>query len=258
MGDLTNAASGEGRGIGGLSRSQFAARVAKHKEALLAAMGYLGHQHVTEYERQTLAELEKQTLLIARCFVDTWPKKEKPHPIDVVAMAVLKCGKIDASLIRHIFGGFSLECDLTAPVAAQLRKEGLQVAREVVVHDSRADLIGFGRLFIERSIIAVELKNAPEECTRLAGQVADYRRATDSVRVIMSPECLARISLVRGELTEPSAYAQYITKTGAELWTLDSTTGDFERITGTAPSAYVSKDYESLWTQLNRTTAAAA
>ncbi|CAM4539672.1 hypothetical protein [Myxococcus xanthus] len=250
MGALTDAASGGGRGLGGLPRQQVAARVAKSREALLAVMGHLGHQHVPDYEREPLATLEKQVRLVARCFVDTWSKTEKPHLIDVVAMAVLECGKLDASLVHRIFGGFSLECDLTAPVDAQLRKEGLQVAREVVVRGSRADLVGYGRGVFERCLIAVELKNAPEECERLAGQVADYRRAADSVRVIMSPECLARTSLARGELAAPVAFAEFVAKMGAELWTLDSTTGEIARIKGASPGAYVSADYESLWRRL--------
>lgn len=250
MGELTDFASGEGRGLGGLSRRQFAERAVKSKEVLLAVMHHLGHQHVNDYVREPLAVLEKQVLLVAHCFVATWPRREKPHPIDVVAMAVLKCGQLEASLVRRIFGGFSLESDLTAPMEAQLRKEGLQVAREVVVRDSRADLVGYGRALFERNVIAVELKNAPEECERLAGQVSDYRRAADSVRVIMSPECLALTSLARSELAEPFAYAQCISKMGAELWTLDSTTGEFERIKGASSGAYVSADYESLWTRL--------
>ncbi|EAU61569.1 hypothetical protein STIAU_1326 [Stigmatella aurantiaca DW4/3-1] len=250
MGALTDAASGEGRGLGGLPRHQFAARVAKSKEALLAVMLHLGHQHVAEYERQPLAVLEKQVLVMARCFTETWPKKEKPHPIDVVAMAVLECGGLDASLVHRIFGGFSLESELTAPMEAQLRKDGLQVAREVAVGDSRADLVGYRMGLFERSLIAIELKNAPEECERLGGQVADYRRATDAVRVVMSPECLARASLARGELVEPFAYAQCISKMGAELWTLDSATGDFERITGALSGTYVAADYDELWTRL--------
>lgn len=257
MGDLTAIASTERRGLGGLSHRQFAKRIVKFKEVLLAVMGHLGHRHVTDYERQTLAVLEKQVLLMARCYVDTWPKREKPHPIDVVAMAVLECGKLDTSLVHHIFGGFLLESDLTAPMEAQLRKEGLQVAREVVVRDRRADLVGYDRGFFGRRVVAVELKNAPEQCERLEGQVADYRRAADSVRVVMSPECLALTSLARGDLAEPLAYAQCISKMGAELWTLDSTTGEFERIKGVASGEYVSADYEALWTRLTEVAAAA-
>ncbi|ADO70215.1 hypothetical protein [Stigmatella aurantiaca] len=250
MGELTEFASGAGRGLGGLSRRQFAERAVKSKEVLLAAMGHLGHQHVNDYVREPNAVLEEQVLLVAHCFVATWPTREKPHPVDVVAMAVLKCGKLEASLVRRIFGGFSLESDLSAPTEAQLQKEGLRIAREVVVRDSRADLVGYGKAFFERNVIAVELKNAPEACERLADQLADYRRAADSVRVVMSPECLARASLARGELAEPFAYAECISKMGAELWTLDSTTGEFQRIKGASSGAYVSADYELLWTRL--------
>ncbi|NVJ07793.1 hypothetical protein HUW63_21425 [Myxococcus sp. AM001] len=246
MGELTEFASGAGRGLGGLSRRQFAERAVKSKEVLLAAMGHSGHQHVNDHVREPITVLEEQVLLVAHCFVATWPTREKSHPVDVVAMAIMKCGQLEPSLIRRSFGGFPLESDLTAPTEAQLQKEGLRVAREVVVRDSRADLVGYGKAFFERNVIAVELKNASEACERLA----DYRRAADSVRVVMSPECLARTSLARGELAEPFAYAQCLSKMGAELWTLDSTTGESQRIKGVSSGAYVSADYESLWTRL--------
>jgi hypothetical protein len=47
-------------------------------------------------------------------------------------MAVLKSG-LDASLVHHIFGGASLESELTAPTEAALQRDDLRVKREVAV-----------------------------------------------------------------------------------------------------------------------------
>jgi hypothetical protein len=189
-------------------------------------------------------------LLAARFYVETWPGATKPHVIDVAAMAVLKAG-LDASLVHRVFGGVSLESDLTAPTETWLRKGGFQVKREVKVRDSRADLVGYTKGLFERKILLIELKNVPEECQRLAGQVSDYRRAGDTVRVIMTPECHANIVLSRNELDNPRAYEDVISKMGAELWIYDATSEEFEKLVD-GSSSYENATYDALWAELTQ------
>jgi hypothetical protein len=246
MGALTNAA--DGRGFGGVNRSVIAERMARSKEVLLAVMRHLGHGHADAYERENLDVLEDQTHRAARFYSETSPGNTKPNALDVAAMAVLKAG-LEVSQSRRIFGGVALESELTDPVEAWLKREGLKVKREVLVGDCRADLVGYNKPFIERQIVLIELKNAPEECERLKEQVANYRRAGDVVRVVMTPECMARVTLARGELNSPLAYADFVSKLGAELWIYDATVAKFERLSGGSGS-YVEADYDALWTSL--------
>jgi hypothetical protein len=252
MGALTNAANG--RGLGGRDRKVLAERMAKSKEVLLAVMRFLGHSHAAAYERENLDVLEEQTLLAARFYAETSPGNPKPHVIDVAAMAVIRAG-LDASHVRRIFGGVALESDLADPVHAGLSRDGFSVKREVPVRDSRADLVAYGKPFIERQIVLIELKNAPEECERLQGQVADYRRAADLVRVVMTPECLARVALSRNELKRPLAYLDFVSKMGAELWVYDAAETTFEKLS-TGTGSYSSADYDALWDSLTKEAAA--
>jgi hypothetical protein len=247
MGSLSAEASG--RGLGGIARRTLAKRIAKSKEAVLGAMRQLQHPHVSEYESANLEELEEQLAHAARFYVKTWPGRTRPNLMDVVSKAVL-AAEVDAALVRRIFGGVATESELTAPVEARLRREGLQVKREVNIRGSRADLVGFDDAIFGREVVAVELKNAPEECSRLANQLKDYRRAADTVRVVMTPECHARVVLQRGEMENPSAYEEFISKMGAELWIYDAIDDAFTRIAG-GTGSYDRADYNALWDSLN-------
>ncbi|MFP2924240.1 hypothetical protein ACLESO_03270 [Pyxidicoccus sp. 3LG] len=246
MGALSEESSG--RGLGGIERRTLAKRISKSKEAVLGAMRQLHHPHVSEYESANLEELEEQLTHVARFYVKTWPGRTRPDIIDVVSKAVL-AADVDATLVRRIFGGVATESDLTAPVEARLRRDGLQVKREVKVRGSRADLVGYVDGLFGRDVVAVELKNAPEECSRLVEQLKDYRRAADTVRVVMTPECHARVVLKRGELENPRAYEEFISKSGAELWIYDAVDESFTRIAG-GTGDYDRADYNALWDSL--------
>jgi hypothetical protein len=249
VGALTNSASSR-RGLGGLSRVDIAARISKSREALLGIMRHLGHSHVSAYERENLDVLEQQALLSAQFYVDTWLGGEKPHVIDVLCMAVVKAD-LNASLVHGILGGASLEMELTAPVEATLKREGLRVKREVPVGGGRADLAGYTTELWVRKIVLIELKNTPEQCERLAAQVAVYRRAADIVRVIMTPECLVKVSLSRDELVSPRAYWNVVSKMGAELWIYDTTAERLERLSE-GSLGYSENEYDKLWSELDK------
>jgi hypothetical protein len=248
MGALKNEASGDG--LGGLPRSVLAERMAKSKEVLLAVMRRLGHPHVDSYERATLEVLEQQVLLAARFHRDTWSKAQKPHVIDVAAMAVLDAG-LDAERVHGIFGGVSLERDLTAPVKKWLEDEHFTVRFEVPVKDCRADLVGYKQTFFGREIVLVELKNSPDECARLAEQIASYRPVGDAVRVVMTPECLAKMTLTRNELEIPERYAESISKLGAQLWAYDAAAEKFTRL-GSGSGTYDGAAFNALWESLRK------
>jgi hypothetical protein len=257
MGKLVDEASGNG--LGGIPRRTLMERLVTRKEPLRAVMKHLGHQHVDDYKEASCEELEQQAHLAAKFYVDTWPKGSKPKLVDVVLKAVLEA-PLDASEVHRIFGGVSLERDLTGPVEAHLTAAGLTVEREMPAGERCADLVGYGEtgFFIRsRKCVAVELKNKPEECDRLAAQVTAYGRVATVVRVLMTPECLARLSLRRGELASPGAFKEHIEKLRAELWLYDATAKTFHQLTENISSKCVELEANAFWASLLARRAAA-
>lgn len=249
MGRLVDEA--DGKGLGGISRSTLVERLVKSKEALRAVMRHLGHPHVEGYKDANCAELEKQAYLAAKFWVDTWPKESKPALMDVVLMAALKA-QLDAAERHRIFGGLSLESDLTNPVEAHLKADGLTVEHQMPAGDRCADLVGYGEtglFLISRRCVAVELKNKPEECDRLEAQVEAYGRVATVVRVYMTPECLAGLSLARDELTAPDAFKKHLEKLRAELWLYDATDEKFHQLADIS-SKPVAAEAKTFWDSL--------
>ena len=254
MGKLVQVATESG--LGGIPRRTLVERMATRKETLLAIMRHLGHPYVAAYENASLEVLEEQVLLVATLHTNTWPGSSKPHPVDVALMAVLEAG-LDDSLVRSIFGGVEKEEDLKAPITAFLKAQGHKVHAEVEAGDSRADLVGYRHAFFERDIVAVELKNEVRECERLEAQVANYARRADRVRVVMTPECLARVTLAREELATPAAYYEYIQKHQAELWVYDAKAESCVQLSPGCLARFDKADYNAMWTCLETRPAAA-
>jgi hypothetical protein len=250
MGKLVDEA--DGKGLGGISRSTLVERLVSRKEPLRAVMKHLGHQHVEDYKDASCEELERQAYLVTKCWVDTSPDKSKLNLVDVVLKAALEA-PLDAAEKHRIFGGLPLESDLTNPVEAYLKADGLTVEREVQAGDRCADLVGYceaGFFLTPRRCVAVELKNKPEECDRLQAQVEAYGRVATVVRVYMTPECLARLSLARGELTAPDAFKKHLEALRAELWVYDATAEKFHQLTGDISSKPVKAEAEVFWDSL--------
>ena len=244
-----------GKGLGGLTRATLSERIGKSCEAMRAGLRELSHPHASAYDRACSPELQHQMLQAAKIWVLTHPDGITPNLLDVVAMGVLRSG-IDAGLRHRLFGGVSLESELTAPVAKRLRREGLRVETEVPVLGSRADVLGYKDGAFSRRIVIEELKNAVSEVDRLAGQIADYRRACDALRVVMTPECLAEIAIARGELTRPLAFADFVREQGAELWTYDAQTEEFVQHSDGSHS-YEMAVFDEVWASVTATAEAA-
>lgn len=255
MGKLLNEASG--RGLGGVARKVLIERIEKSKEAMQGALRYLGHPHAAAYGDATCEILAQQAWLAAEQWVRTHPAKIDPNLIDVVLMAVLKAESYVSAEVRHrIFGGVSLEAELIPICQAVLKKEGMAVSTEVPIGNCRADVVGYKNGLLERWTVAVEAKNAVNECDRLAEQVVAYNPATDETRVVMTPECMAATTLAREELAQPLAFAEYVQDLGAKLDIYDATSGLMERLANGA-HAYKSSAFEMLWHYLNEQRAAA-
>lgn len=247
MGKLLTEASGQG--LGGVARQGLIERVEKSKEAMQGALRYLGHPHAAAYDDATCEILAQQVWLAADQWVRTHPEIA-PNRIDVVLMAVLKAESYVSAEVRHrIFGGVSLEAELTPACKAALKKEGMTVASEVPIGECRADLVGYKSGILERWVVAVEAKNSASECDRLAEQVTAYNPATDETRVVMTSECMAALTLARGELAKPLAFAEYVQGLGAQFYIYDATSSSWERLANGSHS-YSSSSFDSLWQYL--------
>jgi cob(I)alamin adenosyltransferase len=248
MGKLVEASSWSGTGLGLVSRERLITRLCKSQQALFRTLQRLSHPHAAAFAETNIERLEAEVLNAAEFSVKTYPWAPTPQVLDVVLAAAFKAD-ISAHRRLRIFGGVSLEKDLVDPVTRHLTRNNYTVRDEVPVGSSRADLIGFGREWLERIIWTVELKNAAQEVERLEEQIRDYRRASDHVVVVMTPECAAEVSLCRGEIAAPKAFAKRAEKWGAQLWIYDATDGEFEQVTyGT--TAYEPRHYDALWQSL--------
>lgn len=257
MGDLSSAVFWEGgAGLGGLPRSRIIKRLVRSREALHACVRCLGHPHAADFSDAACEVLEAETWAAAKFWAERVPATEKPEPLDVVIFAALR-GNMEEGLRRRIFGGVSLESDLTGPTTRWLARNGLRVAAEVPVGNSRADLVGYAQGLVERDIAIVELKNSASEVERLADQLRDYGRACDRVQVVMTAQCLADVSVGRGELAQPRRFLKAVERMGGRVIIYDAVDGTFEEI-AMGVNDFESRCYDDLWNYLCRLDEAAA
>lgn len=95
--------------------------------------------------------------------------------------------------LQHLFCEVRKERDLLAPVAAWLRKRGLDAFQEVHLGRCRVDALGHreGGFLKSKRSVAVELKNEHEQVKRGLDQIATYRDYCHEVYMACTPGMVA-------------------------------------------------------------------